>query len=41
MTLQPPELEGIWEEIVTYAPELAGRRVRLIVLSDVPAISNS
>lgn len=26
------ELEGTWEEIVAHAPELAGRRVRLIIL---------
>lgn len=36
MTSQPLELEGTWEEIVAHAPELAGRRVRLIVLPDVP-----
>lgn len=27
------ELEGTWEEVATHAPELAGRRVRLTVLS--------
>ncbi len=26
------ELEGTWEEIAEHAPELVGRRVRLIVL---------
>ena len=26
------ELEGTWEEILAHAPELAGRRVRVIVL---------
>lgn len=26
------ELEGTWEEVATHAPELAGRRVRLMVL---------
>lgn len=26
-------LEGTWEEILLYAPELAGRRVKLTVLS--------
>jgi hypothetical protein len=30
------ELEGTWEEIAARGPELAGRRVRLIVL-DEPA----
>lgn len=34
MTSQPIELEGTWEEIVAHATELAGRRVRVIVLSD-------
>ncbi len=29
--------EGTWEEISRHAPELAGRRVRLTVLTDVPA----
>jgi hypothetical protein len=29
----PLELEGTWEEILTHASELAGQRVRLIVLS--------
>lgn len=28
------ELEGTWEEITEHAPELAGRRVRLIVLPE-------
>lgn len=27
-------LEGTWEEILRYAPELVGRRVRLTVLSN-------
>jgi hypothetical protein len=27
-------LEGTWEEILHYAPELVGRRVRLTVLSN-------
>jgi hypothetical protein len=31
-----PELEGTWEEIMAHAPELAGRRVRLIVLKEAP-----
>ena len=30
------ELEGTWEEIAQHAPELAGRRVRLIVLEQEP-----
>ncbi len=30
------ELEGTWEEIAEHASELAGRRVRLIVLPDEP-----
>ena len=29
---QPIELEGTWEEILTHGDELAGRRVRVIVL---------
>lgn len=30
------ELEGTWEEVAAHAPELKGRRVRLVVLdSDV------
>lgn len=32
MVSQPLEIEGIWEEIVALAPNLSGRRVRLIVL---------
>ncbi|GAB4187955.1 MAG: hypothetical protein Fur006_28200 [Coleofasciculaceae cyanobacterium] len=36
MTSQPIELEGTWEEIVAHAAELAGRRVRVIVLPDKP-----
>jgi hypothetical protein len=36
MTAQPIELEGTWEEIVARAAELAGRRVRVIVLPDKP-----
>jgi hypothetical protein len=27
-------LEGTWEEVLCYAPELVGRRVRLTVLSN-------
>lgn len=36
MASQPLELEGTWEEIVTHSQELAGRQVRLIVLSEEP-----
>ena len=28
------QLEGTWEEILAHAPELAGRRVRVVVLPD-------
>ncbi|MBD1805697.1 hypothetical protein H6F98_09570 [Microcoleus sp. FACHB-SPT15] len=34
MTSQPIELEGTWEEIVAHATELAGRRVRVIIMPD-------
>jgi hypothetical protein len=34
MTAQVLELEGTWEEILTHASELAGRRVRIIVLAN-------
>lgn len=30
------ELEGTWEEIVAHSAELAGHRVRLIILPDAP-----
>lgn len=33
MIRKPLELEGTWEEIVAHADELAGRKVRLIILS--------
>lgn len=36
MTSQPTELEGTWEEIVAHAAELAGRRVRVIIMPDKP-----
>ncbi len=39
MTSQPIELEGTWEEIVAHAAELAGRRVRVIVLPSKPKYS--
>lgn len=32
MMSEPLELEGTWEEIVAHSAELAGRRVRLMVL---------
>ena len=34
MTSQPLELEGTWEEIIARSAQLAGRRVRVTVLSD-------
>jgi hypothetical protein len=33
----PNIFEGTWEEVVSHAAELAGRRVRLTVLDDQPA----
>jgi hypothetical protein len=36
MEAQPLEMEGTWEEIAAHARELAGRRVRLIVLAQEP-----
>jgi hypothetical protein len=33
VSARPKELEGTWEEIITHASELAGQRVRLIILS--------
>lgn len=41
MTSEPLELEGTWEEIVAYSDDLAGRRVRVIVLSDESASLSS
>ena len=38
MSTEIRELEGTWEEIMEHAEELAGRRVRLVVL---PAEENS
>jgi hypothetical protein len=35
------EIEGTWEEIAAYAAELAGRRVRLIVLPGEPETSSA
>jgi hypothetical protein len=41
MAPQPLEFEGTWEEIISHANELAGRKVRLTVLtSEPPAGSN-
>ncbi|NER00237.1 MAG: hypothetical protein F6K30_26655 [Cyanothece sp. SIO2G6] len=37
--MEQQTFEGTWEEILQYAPELAGQRVRLTVLS--PATSQS
>lgn len=34
MESRPQEYEGTWEEVVTHAPEFAGRRVRLTFLDD-------
>lgn len=34
MTADPLELEGTWEEIIDQGEKLAGKRVRVIVLSD-------
>lgn len=36
MTPQILELEGMWEEILAHASELADRRVRIIVLAEEP-----
>lgn len=33
MAAEPFVLEGTWEEVAEHAPELKGRRVRLIVIS--------
>jgi hypothetical protein len=35
------EMEGTWEEIAAHAVELAGRRVRLIVLPGEPETSSA
>ncbi|MCW5934585.1 MAG: hypothetical protein KIT45_09850 [Fimbriimonadia bacterium] len=32
--MQPSVLEGTWEEIMLHAQELAGKRIRLILLSE-------
>src|SRR5947207_14271408 len=34
VTMPVLELEGTWEEILKHAPELQGRKVRLLVLAD-------
>jgi hypothetical protein len=36
MSMPLLELEGTWEEVAAHASELAGRRVRLIVLPTEP-----
>jgi hypothetical protein len=36
MQPQPLEIEGTWEEVAEHALDLAGRRVRLIVLPEEP-----
>lgn len=41
MAIQPRELEGTWEEILAHGDELAGRRVRVMVLSDDANITNA
>lgn len=41
MALQPLEFEGTWEEIVSHANELAGRKVRLTVLTSEPLTGNN
>jgi len=33
MEVQPLEFEGTWEEIAAHAPKLAGRKVRLTLLT--------
>ncbi len=34
----PQVLEGTWEEVAQYAPQLSGRRVKVIIIpDDVPA----
>jgi len=35
------ELEGTWEEVAAHAPELAGRRVRLTVLTPLSKPENN
>ena len=41
MKPEPLELEGTWEEIVAHSAELAGRRVRVIVLCESRARKKS
>ena len=41
MEPEPLELEGTWEEIVAHSAELAGRRVRVIVLCESRAPQKS
>ena len=35
------EFEGTWEEVAAHAPELAGQRVRLTVLPNLPKPENN
>jgi predicted amidohydrolase len=39
MQPQPLEIEGTWEEVAEHALDLAGRRVRLIVLPEAAGLS--
>jgi ABC-type amino acid transport substrate-binding protein len=41
MATEIKELEGTWEEIMEHAEELAGKRVRVVVLTDEVEISQS
>lgn len=38
--MEQRSFEGTWEEILRYAPELAGQRVKLTVLSNESATQN-
>lgn len=38
---QPLEFEGTWEEIISHAKDLAGRKVRLTVLTPDTATENN
>ena len=39
MTTPVKAIEGTWEEIVAHAPELAGHRVRVLVLPEGAALA--
>src|SRR6266487_724691 len=41
MASLPLEFEGTWEEIISHANELAGRKVRLIILTSEPPAGNN